>query len=78
MAMASPPSVIVLIVSPKYLNTSTVTRIDTGMAVSEMIVVRVFSRNANNTSATMMAPSRKASATLAIECSMKSACLNRV
>ena len=78
MAMAKPPSVMVLIVRPKYLNTSTVTRIETGMAVSEMIVVRTFSRKANSTIATMMAPSRSASATLAIEFSMKSACLNKV
>ena len=34
MAIASPPSVMVLIDSPKYLKTSAVMKIDTGMAVS--------------------------------------------
>ena len=47
------------------------------MATSEMTVVRTFSRNKNSTTATRMAPSRRASLTLPTERSMKSACLNR-
>ena len=39
MAMARPPSVMVLIDRPNALNTSTVIRIEIGMAVSEMNVV---------------------------------------
>jgi hypothetical protein len=38
MAMARPPRVMVLIDRPKYLNTSTVMKIDTGMAVSAISV----------------------------------------
>ncbi len=38
MAMARPPSVIVLMESPIAWNTSAVARIERGMAVSEMIV----------------------------------------
>ena len=52
MAMARPPSVIVLIDRPAKWNTTAVARIETGMAVSEIAVVRTFSRNANSTTAT--------------------------
>src|SRR3989337_1241319 len=75
--MARPPSVMVLIDSPKYWNTSAVASSDTGIATSEMSGVRRLSRNRNRITATRMAPSRSASSTLPIEASMKSACLNR-
>jgi hypothetical protein len=53
-----------------------VTASDSGMATSEITVVRADSRKANSTIATMMAPSRSASATLPIEALMKSAWRN--
>jgi hypothetical protein len=46
------------------------------MATSEISVVRTDSRKANSTMATMMAPSRRASVTLPMEASMKSAWRN--
>ncbi|MNR63817.1 hypothetical protein D3C85_1862500 [compost metagenome] len=58
------------------LKTKAVTASDSGMATSEIKVVRADSRNAKSTIATMMAPSRKASVTLPIEAAMKSACRN--
>ena len=42
MAMASPPKVIVLIEKPSSQNTTAVARIETGIAVSEIRVVRAF------------------------------------
>ena len=50
-----------------------VTASDSGIASSEMSVVRAESRKAKSTIATMIAPSRSASATLVIEARMKSA-----
>ena len=76
MAMARPPSVITLIDWPSHWNTSAVTASDSGIAVSEISVVRSDSRKANSTIATMIAPSRSASATLPIEALMKSAWRN--
>ena len=77
MAMARPPSVITLIDWPSHWNTSAVTASDSGMATSEITVVRTDSRNANSTMATMMAPrSRSASATLPTDALMKSAWRN--
>ena len=70
-AMARPPSVIVLMVSPKALKTSTVTRIEIGMAVSEMSVARAFIRKTNRTMATTTAASSSTRLTLSIEVSMK-------
>ena len=49
MAMARPPSVIVLMVRPNSWKTITVIRMEIGMAVSEIAVVRQFSRNRNRT-----------------------------
>ena len=48
------------------------------MAVSEIAVVRQFSRNANRTTATTMAASTSTRCTLSIEASMKLACRNRI
>ena len=47
----------VLIVRPKAWNTSTVIRIEIGMAVSEMNVARTFIRNRNRMTATTTAAS---------------------
>ena len=77
-AMARPPSVMVLIDRPSAWNTSAVTRMETGIAVSEMSVVRRLSRKANSTTATMIAPSRSASSTFSIEDSMNAACLKMI
>ena len=51
-AIANPPRVIVLIDRPKYLNTSAVMKIDTGMAVSAMMVGRTVPRKKNRIAAT--------------------------
>ena len=75
-AMARPPSVITLIDCPSSWNTSAVTASESGIATSEITVVRADSRKANSTTATMMAPSRSASATLPMEAWMKSDCRN--
>ncbi len=76
MAMASPPSVMVLIPSPIAWNTMAVARIETGIAVSEITVVRTFKRNANSTTATTTIASRRTVVTFFTEVSMKSACRN--
>ncbi len=73
MAMASPPSVITLIDWPSRWNARAVTASDSGIAISEMAVVRALNRKANSTMATRIAPSRSASTTLPIDASMKSA-----
>jgi hypothetical protein len=52
MAIASPPSVMVLIDRPKYRNTRAVMKIDTGMAVSAMSVGRNVPRKKNRMTAT--------------------------
>ena len=52
MAMARPPSVMVLIDRPKYLNTSAVMKMDTGMAVSAITVGLSVPRNTNKITAT--------------------------
>jgi hypothetical protein len=73
MAMVRPPSVIVLIDSPKYLNTRTVTRIDTGMAVSEISVVRRFARKRKSTIATTTDAATSLPVSVEIDASMKDA-----
>ena len=52
MAIARPPSVMVLMDRPKYLNTSAVRKMDTGMAVSAITVGRSVPRNTNRITAT--------------------------
>ncbi len=74
--MARPPRVITLIDRPSAWNTRAVTASDSGIAVSEITVVRTFSRKRNSTMATRIAPSRSASRTLLTEASMKSAWRN--
>ncbi len=68
----------VLIDRPSRWNTSAVVRIETGIAVSEIRVVRRFRRNRNSTSATTAIASTSTRSTLPIEVSMKSACRNRI
>ena len=71
MAMARPPRVIVLIDSPARWKATAVARIETGMAVSEITVVRTFRRNANSTTATTTMASIRTRSTFAIDVSMK-------
>ena len=78
MAMARPPSVMVLIDSPKYLKTSAVIRIEIGIAVSEINVVRQLNRNRNSTIATTISASTRTRSTLPIDASIKFDCLNRM
>ena len=71
MAMARPPSVMVLMERPIRWKTMAVTRIETGMAVSEIAVVRTFSRKAKSTMATTATASSNTFFTLLMEVSMK-------
>ena len=73
MAMAMPPRVIVLMLRPSKWNTITVMRIEIGMAVSEIAVVRQFSRNRNSTAATTTSASTKTRSTLSIDTLMNDA-----
>ena len=66
----------VLIDRPKALNTSTVMRMEIGMAASEMRVARTFMRNRNSTTATTRPASTSTRSTLAIDVSMKVAWRN--
>ncbi len=66
-AIANPSRVMTLIDCPRSLNTTTVTASESGIAISEISVVRAFSKKTNKIRATMIAPSRKASTTLAID-----------
>ena len=59
-AMAIPPRLIVLIVSPIAFSASTDTSNDSGSAISDMTVVRKFIRKTNSTITTKMAPSNNA------------------
>ena len=77
MAIARPPSVMVLMLWPIAFMTIAVVTSESGMAVSVMAVVRKLRRKMNNTSTTRIAPSRSASSTFLIEASMKLACRNR-
>jgi hypothetical protein len=72
-AIASPPSVIVLIDNPSHLKTSIAIRIDSGMAVSEISMVRRLPRKKNSTPATRQAAISSLSCRLPIDASMKSA-----
>ena len=74
MAIAIPPRVIVLMVMPRLFITSRATASDSGMATTEMIVVRKFQRKKNRMMMTRRAPSRRAAMTLWTASEMKSAC----
>ena len=67
-------SVIVLIDMSNHLNTSPVTTMDSGMAVSVMNVVRKLSRKMKRMMATRMPPSRKAAMTFSMARSMNFFC----
>jgi hypothetical protein len=56
MAMASPPSVIVLRVSPIHCTASTAVSNDSGIAVQLMTEVRQSNRNRNRTTSTIAPP----------------------
>ena len=71
MAMARPPSVIVLIDRPKYLKTRAVMKIDTGMAVSAMTVGRKVPRKKNRITATKIEAPISLPCSVVIEASMK-------
>ena len=66
----------VLMVRPNAWNTSTVIRIEIGIAASEIAVARAFIKNTNSTIATTSAASSRTRWTLPIEVSMKVACRN--
>ena len=70
-AMAIPPRLIVLTVSPMNFETRRVTRIDSGIETKEMRVVLQFMRNMKRTKTTNMPPSMRDFLTLEIEPSMK-------
>ena len=70
MAMARPPRLMVLIVSPKACNTRIATNRDKGRATSEMIVVRTFIKKKKRTIITKTDPSNKAFWILLIELSI--------
>src|SRR5262245_55073447 len=56
----------------------TVIRIEIGMAVSEIAVVRQFNRNRNKTAATTTSASASTLLTLSIDVSMNDACRNKI
>ena len=74
MAIASPPSVMVLIDKPKYLNTSAVMKMDTGMAVSAMMVGRTVPKKKKRIAATNSDAPINLPCSVEIEASMKLAC----
>ena len=75
MATASPPSVIVFIDKPNQWNTSPVIKMESGMAVSVMKVVRKFIRKRNRMMTTRIPPSLRASMTFSIARSMNDFCV---
>ena len=78
MAIANPPSVMVLMERPIKWKTMADDRIETGMAVSEIAVVRQLSRKTNSTTATTATASNSTLVTLWTEVSMKLACRKRM
>ena len=74
MAMAIPPRVITLIDRSNQSKIRAVVRTESGIAVRVINVVRRLNRNRNRTTMTRTAPSRRASATLAMPRSMKLRC----
>ena len=74
MAMAMPPSVIVLMVAPNALSVSTAATSESGMAVMVMSVARPLARNTSTTTMTSSTPSPNAVKTFLTATSMKFAC----
>src|SRR5215471_6376566 len=77
-AIARPPRVIVLSVTPKCCKTATAARSDSGMAEQQMAAVRRSNRNKNRMITTNMPPMRSAELKLSIAVLMKSAGRNSV
>ena len=67
MAMAKPPRLIVLMVSPNALSVRMAATKAKGMVTSEMMVVRTFIRKMKSTMTTKMAPSMSERFTLSME-----------
>jgi len=74
MAMARPPRLMVLMVSPKAWSTRIAISMESGKAMSEIRVVRAFIRKKNSTITTKMAPSNKDFWMLLMELLMKRDC----
>ena len=72
-AMAIPPSVMVLIVAPNARRTRIAAASDSGMADKVMAAARTFARNSSTITMTSRPPSRRAVTTLSTATSMKSA-----
>ena len=73
-AIAIPPSVIVLMVPPSARSVITASASERGMASTEIAVVRAFHRKRKRMATTSRAPSRSAVTTLSTASEMKSAC----
>ena len=71
MAMAIPPKLMVLIVSPMKCRVRMDTSSESGRVTSEIIVVRTLARNRNKTMTTKIPPSKRDFFTLLMELSMK-------
>jgi hypothetical protein len=74
MAIAIPPSVIVLMPTPKARSASTPAASDNGIAVSVIPAARRLARNSSTTTMTRIPPLRSASTTLSTATWMKSDC----
>ena len=72
-AMHIPPNVMVLMFIPRRCITMKLPRSESGMAMTEMIVVLKLPKKRRRMTITKTAPSTKARATLLTEASMKSA-----
>jgi len=77
MAMAIPPSDMVLMVSPSNFRVISESRSESGMAISEISVVRTFSRKRNRMIITKSPPSNSTLKTFFTAVFMKSACRNK-
>jgi hypothetical protein len=71
MAMARPPSVIVLMDSPKWRNTTTVVRMDSGIATSAISVVRTLPRKSSRMAATQTEAPISLPCSVVMDASMK-------
>ena len=76
MAMAMPPSVIVLMLAPKARSVRIAVTSESGMASSVMKLARMLARKSTTTMMTKMPPSRRASIVFCTDALMKSACRN--
>src|SRR5262245_58757924 len=72
-AIASPPRVMALSVTPNAVRTITALRSESGIAMQQIAAVRRSNRNRNRTMTTRIPPRNKESRTLVVAVSMKSA-----